>query len=149
MRTMGNVKDFLESNQFTTFASNYTMKKIIETSNAPAPIGPYSQAVQVGNLLYVSGQIAIVPATGELLLTSIEDETHQVMKNIGAILTAANTDYSKIIKTSIFLKDMNDFAKVNAVYGGYFTADFPARETVQVSALPKFVNVEITVIATV
>lgn len=125
------------------------MKKIIETSNAPAPIGPYSQAVQVGNLLYVSGQIAIVPATGELLLTSIEDETHQVMKNIGAILTAANTNYSNIIKTSIFLKDMNHFAKVNAVYGGYFTADFPARETVQVSALPKFVNVEITVIATV
>lgn len=146
---MGNVKDFLESNQFTTFASNYIMKKIIETSNAPAPIGPYSQAVQVGNLLYVSGQIAIVPATGELLLTSIEDETHQVMKNIGAILTAANTDYSQIIKTSIFLKDMNDFAKVNAVYGSYFNADFPARETVQVSALPKFVNVEITVIATV
>lgn len=125
------------------------MKKIIETSNAPAPIGPYSQAVQVGNLLYVSGQIAIVPSTGELILTSIEDETHQVMKNIGAILTAANSDYSKIIKTSIFLKDMNDFAKVNSVYGGYFTADFPARETVQVAALPKFVNVEITVIATV
>jgi 2-iminobutanoate/2-iminopropanoate deaminase len=142
-------KDFFESNHFTTFASNHIMKKIIETSNAPAPIGPYSQAVQVGNLLYVSGQIAIIPATGELLLTNIEEETHQVMKNIGAILTAANTDYSKIIKTSIFLKDMNEFAKVNAVYGSYFTSDFPARETVQVSALPKFVNVEITVIATV
>lgn len=125
------------------------MKKIIETSQAPAPIGPYSQAVQVGNLLYVSGQIAIVPATGELLLNTIEEETHQVMKNIGAILNEANTDYSKIIKTSIFLKDMNDFAKVNGVYGGYFTSDFPARETVQVSALPKFVNVEITVIAMV
>ncbi len=125
------------------------MKKIIETSQAPAPIGPYSQAVQVGNLLYVSGQIAIVPATGELLLNTIEEETHQVMKNIGAILKEANTDYSKIIKTSIFLKDMNDFAKVNVVYGGYFTSDFPARETVQVSALPKFVNVEITVIAMV
>ena len=125
------------------------MKKIIETSNAPAPIGPYSQAVQVGNLLYVSGQIALVPTTGELLLSSIADETHQVMKNIGAILTAANTEYSKIVKTSIFLKDMNDFAKVNGVYGSYFNAEFPARETVQVSALPKNVNVEITVIAIV
>lgn len=149
MPMKANAKDFLESNQFTTFASNITMKKIIETSNAPAPIGPYSQAVQVGNLLYVSGQIAIVPTTGELLLTNIEEETHQVMKNIGAILTVAKTDYSQIVKASIFLKDMNDFAKVNAVYGSYFTSDFPARETVQVSVLPKNVNVEITVIAMV
>ena len=149
MRITSNTKDFLESNQITTFASNITMKKIIETSNAPAPIGPYSQAVQVGNLLYVSGQIAIVPTTGELLLTNIEEETHQVMKNIGAILTEAKTDYSQIVKASIFLKDMNDFAKVNAVYGSYFTSDFPARETVQVSVLPKNVNVEITVIAMV
>lgn len=125
------------------------MKKIIETSDAPSPIGPYSQAVQAGNLLFVSGQIAIVPATGALLLDNIEIETHQVMKNIGAILKEANSDYSKIIKTSIFLKDMNDFASVNAVYGSYFSAHFPARETVQVSALPKFVNVEITVIALV
>lgn len=123
------------------------MKTIINTNNAPSPIGPYSQAVQFGNMLFVSGQIAINPATGELDLSNIENETHQVMKNIGAILTEAGVDYSHIIKTGIFLKDMNQFAAVNEVYGSYFSSDFPARETVQVSRLPKDVNVEISVVA--
>lgn len=121
------------------------MKTILNTPHAPAPIGPYSQAVKAGNFLFVSGQIAIHPPTGELILQSIEEETHQVMKNIGEILKAANADYSHIVKTGIFLKDMNDFTTVNAVYGSYFTADFPARETVQVARLPKDVNVEISV----
>ena len=123
------------------------MKTIINTNNAPSPIGPYSQAVQFGNMLFVSGQIAINPTTGELDLSNIENETHQVMKNIGAILTEAGIDYSHIIKTGIFLKDMNQFAAVNEVYGSYFSSDFPARETVQVSRLPKDVNVEISVVA--
>ena len=123
------------------------MKTIINTNNAPSPIGPYSQAVQFGNMLFVSGQIAINPATGELDLSSIENETHQVMKNIGAILTEAGVDFSHIIKTGIFLKDMNQFAAVNEVYGSYFSGNFPARETVQVSRLPKDVNVEISVVA--
>ena len=122
------------------------MKTIIHTTNAPAPIGPYSQAVKAGNMLFVSGQIAIVPATGELDLSSIENETNQVMKNIGAVLKEAGADYSHIVKTGIFLKDMNQFAAVNEVYGSYFSSDFPARETVQVSRLPKDVNVEISVV---
>ncbi len=123
------------------------MKTIINTPEAPAPIGPYSQAVKAGNMLFVSGQIAIHPPTGEIISTSIEEETHQVMKNIGAILKEAGANYDNIVKTGIFLRDMNDFAKVNAVYGTYFTADFPARETVEVSRLPKDVNVEISVVA--
>jgi 2-iminobutanoate/2-iminopropanoate deaminase len=123
------------------------MKTIIHTNNAPSPIGPYSQAVQFGNMLFVSGQIAINPETGELDLSTIENETHQVMKNIGAVLTEAGVDFSHIIKTGIFLKDMNQFAAVNEVYGSYFSSDFPARETVQVSRLPKDVNVEISVVA--
>ncbi|MBK7886961.1 MAG: RidA family protein [Bacteroidetes bacterium] len=123
------------------------MKTIINTPEAPSPIGPYSQAVKAGNMLFVSGQIAIHPPTGEIISTSIEEETHQVMKNIGAILKEAGANYDNIVKTGIFLRDMNDFAKVNAVYGTYFTADFPARETVEVSRLPKDVNVEISVIA--
>ncbi len=122
------------------------MKKIIHTTEAPAPIGPYSQAVQAGNTLYVSGQIAIHPANGTLVTGSVEEETHRVMKNIGAILKAAGAEYSHIVKTGIFLKDMNDFSTVNEVYGSYFKTDFPARETVQVSRLPKDVNVEISVI---
>ncbi|PST84868.1 reactive intermediate/imine deaminase [Pedobacter yulinensis] len=125
------------------------MKKVIQTKNAPAPIGPYSQAVQTGNLLFVSGQIAINPETEELNLASIEEETHQVMRNIKAILLEAEITFAHVIKTSIFLSDMNNFAKVNEVYGSYFTADFPARETVQVSVLPKNVNVEISVIAAI
>ncbi len=122
------------------------MKKIIQTPDAPAPIGPYSQAVAAGNMLFVSGQIAIDPASGQLILDSIEAETRQVMKNIGAILQQAGAGYQHIVKTGIFLRDMNDFAKVNEIYGSYFTSDFPARETVQVSRLPKDVNVEISVV---
>lgn len=123
------------------------MKKIIHTPNAPAPIGPYSQAVLIDETLFVSGQIAINPSTGELDLSNIENETHQVMKNISAILNEAGMDFSNIVKTGIFLKDMNQFAAVNTIYGSYFSSDFPARETVQVSRLPKDVNVEISVIA--
>ena len=123
------------------------MKKIIETSHAPAPIGPYSQAVQVGNTVYLSGQIAINPTTGEMNMADLETETHQVMKNIGAVLESVGMTYANIAKTSIFLQSMGDFARVNAIYGSYFTEDFPARETVEVAGLPKGVNVEISVIA--
>ncbi len=123
------------------------MKKIIYTKNAPSPIGPYSQAVLIGNTLYASGQIAINPENGNLEIENREQETKRVMQNIGAVLQEAGMDYSNIIKTSIFLKDMNDFAQVNEVYATYFTNDFPARETVQVARLPKDVNVEISVIA--
>jgi len=121
-------------------------KKIILTTNAPAPIGPYSQAVLAGNTLYCSGQIAL-NTEGTLLLDSIEAQTKLVMHNIGELLKASEMDYSHIVKTSIFLTDMGDFAKVNEVYASYFKSNFPARETVQVSALPKGVNVEISVIA--
>ncbi|TAH39089.1 MAG: RidA family protein [Bacteroidetes bacterium] len=123
------------------------MKTIINTSGAPAPIGPYSQAVKAGNLLFVSGQIPLDPKSGELVNKDIEAETRQVMKNIEAILKEAGMNFNSIVKTSIFLKDMNDFAKVNAVYGENFSQNPPARETVQVSRLPKDVNVEISVIA--
>lgn len=123
------------------------MKKIVNTNHAPAPIGPYSQAVMAANMLFVSGQIAIDPATGELIIDDIKRETMQVMKNIGAILKEAGLSFADIIKTSIFLKDMQNFSLVNEVYGSYFNDNFPARETVQVAALPKDVNVEITVIA--
>lgn len=123
------------------------MKKIINTPGAPAPIGPYSQAVMAGNLLFVSGQIAINPVNGELVTEDVRTETIQVMNNIGAILTEAGLNFGDIIKTSIFLKDMQNFTLVNEVYGSYFSDNFPARETVQVAALPKNVNVEITVIA--
>lgn len=124
-------------------------KQIINTSNAPAPIGPYNQSVKAGNLLFISGQIALVPASGELLTGSVEEETHQVMKNLKAILTEAGTDFGSIVKTTIFLSDMSLFAQVNEVYGSYFTGDFPARETVAVKGLPKGVNVEISMIASV
>lgn len=123
------------------------MKKIIKTENAPAPIGPYNQAVMAGDTLYISGQIAIETASGNLITTSIEDETHQVMANLKAVLNAAGLDFINVVKTSIFLNDMNDFTKVNEVYGEYFTRDFPARETVAVKTLPKNVNVEISAIA--
>ena len=122
------------------------MKNIIQTTEAPAPIGPYSQAVAAGNMLFVSVQIAIDPSNGELILDSIEAETHRVMKNIGAILEKAGVSYQQIVKTGIFLRDMNDFTRVNEVYGSYFSGDYPARETVQVSRLPKDVNVEISVV---
>lgn len=123
------------------------MKKIINTPNAPAPIGPYSQAVFAGNMLFVSGQIAINPQSGELNIDTIEEETHQVMRNIKAVLLEAELDFKNIVKTSIFLSDMGNFSKVNEIYGTYFSSDFPARETVEVSVLPKNVNVEISVIA--
>ena len=124
-------------------------KTIINTKNAPAPIGPYNQAVKVNNLLFISGQIAIDPITSTIIAKNIEEETHQVMCNLGAILREAGLDFSNIVKTSIFLSDMNTFAKVNEIYGSYFQDNFPARETVEVSRLPKDVNVEISVIATV
>jgi len=122
-------------------------KKIIFTTSAPAPIGPYSQAVMTGGMLYVSGQIPIDPATGDLVTGDIEHETRQVMLNIGAILHEAGLNYRHIVKTSIFLKDMGNFGKVNEIYGHFFTDNFPARETVEVARLPKDVNVEISVIA--
>ena len=123
------------------------MKKIINTDKAPAPIGPYSQAVMINDTLYVSGQIPINPATGMMVDSSIEAETKQVMQNIKAILTEAKLTFGNVVKTSIFLSDINSFVKVNEVYGAYFTADFPARETIAVKTLPKNVNVEISVVA--
>lgn len=124
------------------------MKMIIKTPKAPAPIGPYNQAVLTGNLLFVSGQIAINPENDHLLVGDIEVETRQVMENLKAILNEAGMDFSNIVKTSIFLSDMAHFATVNTVYGSYFSSEFPARETVAVLGLPKNVNVEISVIAT-
>lgn len=123
------------------------MKKIITSKNAPNPIGPYSQAVLKGNMLFVSGQIAINPATGNLMTDNIKDEAKQVMENLKGILTEAGFDFNHICKSTIFMKDLNDFASVNEIYGSYFTSDYPARETVQVSKLPLNVNVEISVIA--
>ena len=123
------------------------MKKVIHTPQAPAPIGPYSQAMIAGNMMFASGQIAINPENGELVIHDIVAETHQVMRNIGALLHAAGITYGHIVKTSIFLKDMNQFTQVNEIYGSYFSQNFPARETVQVSKLPKDVNVEISVTA--
>ncbi|MFD2566034.1 RidA family protein [Pseudotenacibaculum haliotis] len=124
------------------------MKKIIQTPNAPAPIGPYNQAVLSGNTLYTSGQIAINPETGELQLGSIQEETQLVMENMKAVLKAADMTFENVVKTSIFISDMNNFAEINKVYGSYFNEDTaPARETVEVANLPKFVNVEISMIA--
>ena len=124
------------------------MKRIIQTSKAPAPIGPYSQAVLSGKTLYTSGQIAIDPETGNLKTGNIEDETRQVMANLQAVLEAADMAFADVVKTTIFLSDMNDFAQVNLIYGSFFDENnAPARETVQVSVLPKNVNVEISMIA--
>ena len=126
------------------------MKKIITTEKAPAPIGPYNQAVMLGNMLYTSGQIAIDPKSGKLITDTIEAETTLVMQKLKAILEAANMSFKNVIKSSIFVSDMNDFSKINAVYGQYFNPETaPARETVEVANLPKFVNVEISVIAAV
>jgi 2-iminobutanoate/2-iminopropanoate deaminase len=129
-------------------------KQIINTSNAPAPIGPYNQAIQVSSpdgsgqvMLFISGQVCIDPSSGELKNKDLQEETHQVMHNLKAILQQAGMDFSNVVKTTIFLTDMNRFSEMNEVYGKYFDDDFPARETVQVSALPKFVNVEISMIA--
>ncbi len=122
-------------------------KKIIRTDNAPAPIGPYNQAVQFGNMLFISGQIPLDPKTGDLVQGDIKTETTQVMKNLEAILTEAGMTFANVLKTTIFLMDMGQFAQVNEVYGGYFNNETaPARETVQVSGLPKGVNVEISMI---
>ena len=123
-------------------------KKIIRTENAPAPIGPYNQAVQMGNMLFISGQIPLDAKSGSLVQGDIKTETEKVMQNLKSILEAAGMHFSNVIKTSIFLMDMGKFAEVNEVYGKYFDeAAAPARETVQVSALPRFVNVEISMIA--
>ena len=124
-------------------------KQIINTPNAPAPIGPYNQAVQAGNWLFISGQVAFIPATGELVTSGVKDEAKQVMENLKAILTEANITFENIVKTTIFLSDMSLFAEVNEVYGSYFTGDYPARETVAVKGLPRNVNVEISMIAIV
>ena len=124
------------------------MKEIIVTPNAPAPVGPYNQAVKAGSTLYISGQIAINPANGELIQDTIEEETHQVMKNLGAILDTAGMSYENVVKASVFVKDMHMYGRINAVYAEYFNEDTaPARELVEVANLPKFVNVEISVIA--
>lgn len=123
------------------------MKRIIQTSLAPQAIGPYSQAVLVNGFLYTSGQIAIDPSTNEYFQRDIEFETHQVMKNLKAILDEAGMDFNHVIKTTIFLQDMGEFASMNAIYSSYFTGNFPARETVQVSVLPKNARVEISMIA--
>lgn len=123
------------------------MKTIINTTNAPSPIGPYNQAVKVGNTLFTSGQIALDPKTGELNISDIVAETKLVMSNIEAILKEAGMNFSNVVKSSIFIKDMNQFATINEVYGSYFTENEPARETVEVARLPKDVNIEISVIA--
>jgi 2-iminobutanoate/2-iminopropanoate deaminase len=122
-------------------------KIIIKTANAPEPIGPYNQAILAGDTLYISGQICIDPHTGELKKRDIQDETHQTMQNLKAILVAAGMGFNHVVKTTIFITDMHLFSEINEVYGKYFDGDFPARETVQVSALPRFVNVEISMIA--
>ena len=125
------------------------MKKIINTESAPAPIGPYNQATLVNDILYTSGQIAINPTSGNLVLDTIKNETTQVMENLKAVLSAADMNFEDVFKTTIFISDMNNFSQINEVYGTYFNADTaPARETVEVTNLPKFVNVEISVIAT-
>lgn len=124
------------------------MKKIIFTEKAPAPIGPYNQAVLSGNTLYISGQIAFNPASGELITNNINDETTQVMENIAAILEAADMTFENVVKATIFIMDMNNFGAINTIYGSYFNEKTaPARETVQVACLPKNVNVEISIIA--
>lgn len=123
------------------------MKKIVKTNQAPAPIGPYNQAVKANGFLFVSGQIPADPKTGEILKGTIEEETELVMENLQAILSEAGLSFKNIVKSSIFIKNMDDFGKINSVYGSFFTDNFPARETVEVARLPKDVNVEISVIA--
>lgn len=123
------------------------MKAIINTKEAPQPIGPYNQAIAAGGFLFISGQIAIDAVSGNLITNNITAETHTVLKNLKAILTEAGLTFNHLVKTTIFLSDMNNFALVNEIYGSYFTGNFPARETVEVSVLPKNVNVEISAIA--
>jgi 2-iminobutanoate/2-iminopropanoate deaminase len=121
-------------------------KTIINTGNAPAPIGPYNQAVIANNTIYISGQICLDPSTGNLKNKDIQEETHQVMQNLKSILQEAGMNFSNVVKTTIFITDMGTFGAINEIYGKYFDGDFPARETVEVSALPKSVNVEISMI---
>jgi 2-iminobutanoate/2-iminopropanoate deaminase len=123
-------------------------KRVINTTKAPAPIGPYSQAIISNNMLFISGQIPLNPSTNELVTGDVATETHQVMRNLQEILEEAAVNFNHVVKTTIFLSDMNLFTKVNEVYGSYFAADYPARETVAVKGLPKDVNVEISMIAT-
>ena len=138
-------------NCFGQFGQNGVIRtmerKIINTQAAPAPIGPYNQAVFANGTLYISGQVCIDPQTGNLKNRDIQEETHQVMHNLKAILAEAGMSFSNVVKTTIFITDMNQFSEINEIYGKYFSGDFPARETVQVSALPKFVNIEISMIA--
>ena len=123
-------------------------KQIINTSNAPSPVGPYNQATMVGDMLFVSGQIAIDPSTGELVMGSIEEETRQVMNNLSQILSEAGMNFENVVKASVFVNDMHNYSKINAIYAEYFDeATAPARELVEVANLPKFVNIEISVIA--
>lgn len=143
MNNAGNQTGRLAPNYLNTMA-----KTIINTDEAPAPIGPYNQAVLSGNTLYTSGQIALDPSSGKLILGSIEEETRQVMENLKAVLKAAGMSFNHVVKSSIFISDMNNFSKINAIYAEYFDEDVaPARETVEVANLPKFVNVEISMIA--
>lgn len=138
----------IDEELFVFYNHSHTMKKVILTENAPQPIGPYSQAIQVGQTLYVSGQIALDPESGELQLRTIEEETHRVLDNIQAILKAADMDFSHVVKCSVFVKDIKQFNAINAVYATYFPkADPPARELVEVANLPRLVNVEISCIA--
>lgn len=125
------------------------MKKVVHTLAAPAALGPYSQAIIANGMVFLSGQIALVPETGHLIGEDVEEQTKQVMENLKAVLEAAGSSFGQVVKTSIFLKNMDDFAKVNAIYGTYFTQDPPARETVEVARLPKEVKVEISMIALV
>ena len=124
-------------------------KNIIITTAAPAPIGPYNQAILAGNMLFISGQVALIPETGEMANADIDQETHQVMKNLKNILTEGGIGFEDVVKTTIFLSDMNLFAQVNEIYGKYFSGDFPARETVAVKGLPKNANVEISMVAVI
>jgi 2-iminobutanoate/2-iminopropanoate deaminase len=138
----------MEANNFENDNTSKDMKKIVTTANAPAPIGPYNQAVLAGNTLYISGQIPIDPKTGDLVSGDIKKETEQSMQNLKAILAEAGMTFENVVKSSIFVKDMHQFSQINEVYGAYFDADTaPARETVEVANLPKFVNVEISMIA--
>lgn len=123
------------------------MKNIISTSSAPAAIGPYSQAVWAGDFLYTSGQVALIPESGEMDNADIESEAHRVMKNLKALLTEAGLNFEHVIKATIFIKDMNDFSKINGIYASYLSEPFPARETVEVARLPKDARIEISVVA--
>ena len=132
---------------FAGIKARIMSKQVINTSNAPAPIGPYNQAIKSGNFLFISGQVALKPGSGELANADIIEETHQVMQNLKSILSEAGMDFNHVVKTTIFLSDMELFGRVNEIYGKYFDGDFPARETVAVKGLPKNVNVEISMIA--